>query len=82
MIPIPAKMTKNNQPRIQKNAIMETRTETRIERVSGSPDTLFAAANSVSVTKEALKESTTSETTSQREKMYKRMKVVELPSPT
>lgn len=61
---------------------METRTETRIERVSGSPTTLFAAANSVSVTKEALKLSMMSGTISQIEMKHKRIKVAESPSPT
>ena len=56
MIPIPAKMTKNNQPRIQNNAIIETRTETRIESVSDWPTTLLAASNSISVTNDELKE--------------------------
>lgn len=56
MIPIPAKMTKNNQPRIQNNAIIETRTETRIESVSDWPTTLLAASNSISVTKDELKD--------------------------
>ena len=82
MIPIPANITKNNHPRIQKNAIMETRIETRIERVSGLLIIVFAAANSVVVTIEALKESTISGTMNQRRTMDKRMNVAALPSPT
>ena len=49
MMPIPAKITKNSQPMMQKNAIMRMRMETGIERISVTLVAAFAAAISSSV---------------------------------